>query len=399
MSALVGMTWNHPRGVAPLLAATRRTAAEHPGRTIRWEARSLREFEDVPVAELAARYDLIAVDHPFVGQAAASGAVVPLDEVLPAEVLADLREASVGPSFRSYTWQDRQWALPMDAAAQVSAYRPDLLSGPPPASWDEVIELLTALPNRSAARLPASPTHLWASFLTLCHQHAARTDATLVRPRPDGRPGWWTDAGVRTEVAVPAIGTLYRLLDLVDPVSLTQDPITTLDAMAAGAPVRYVPLTFGYSNYARDDHARHLVRFADAPSATGNPDGSMLGGVGLAISARCRDLPTAARFAALVLAADFQRGDYLRSGGQPGHRAAWTDPAANDLTHDFFRATLSTVDNAFVRARDVGYPAHQRDGGELLHALVRRREPAATIVAELADRWIRRAGAGPAGDR
>lgn len=397
VTELVGMTWNHPRGVAPLLAATRRAAAAEPGLRIRWEARSLREFEDVPVAELAARYDLIAVDHPFVGQAAESGAVIPLDEVLPAEELAEQRAASVGPSFRSYTWQDRQWALPMDAAAQVSAYRPDLLTSPPPATWDEVVDVLTALPDRSAARLPASPTHLWASFLTLCHQHAGSLDPALLAPRAGGRPGWWPDGGVLTDVAVPAIDQLYRLLELVDPVSLRQDPIATLDDMAAGAPVHYVPLIFGYSNYARVGHADHLIRFADAPGPTATPAGSMLGGVGLTISARCRDIPAAVRFATLVVSADFQCGDYLRSGGQPGHRAAWTDPAANDLTHDFFRGTLATLDHAFVRGRDAGYPDWQRRGGDLLHAMIIRRESAAGIAGALAGRWPARTAGGPVG--
>ncbi len=395
MIQLLGMTWSHPRGLLPMLAAAQRAAAEQPGLSIRWDARSLREFEDVPVAELAARYDLIAVDHPFVGQAAESGAFVPLDEVLPAEVLAEQAASSVGPSFRSYTWGGRQWALPMDAAAQVSAYRPGLLPGPPPTSWDGVFELLAALPDTSGARLPANPTHLWASWLTLCHQYARQSEPELVMPRPDGRPGWWPDSGILAEVAIPAIERLYRLLELVDPVSLTQDPIQVLDEMAAGAPIRYVPLLFGYSNYARAGYATRLVRFAAAPGPDGTPDGSMLGGVGLAISSRCRDVPAAARFAAMVVSAAFQCGDYVRAGGQPGHRAAWTDTAVNELTSDFFGATLGTLDRAFVRGRDAGYPVYQQRGGELLHTLVGRREAAVGVAARLAELWIRRDGAKP----
>ena len=393
MTQLLGMTWNHQRGLAPLLAATERAMAERPGLSIRWEARSLREFEDVPVAELAARYDLVAVDHPFMGQGAASRAFVPLDEVLPDAVLAGQRAASVGPSFRSYTWDDRQWALPMDAAAMVSAYRPDLLDGGPPAGWDEAMELLAALPDPAGARMPANPTHLWGSFLTLCHQHAGQADPELARPRPDGRPGWWPGDGIRADVAVPAIDLLYRLLALVDPVSLTQDPIQVLDAMAAGAPIRYAPLVFGYSNYARAGYASRLVRFADAPGPDGIPAGSLLGGVGLAISSRCQDVPAAARFAADVVSADVQRGEYLRAGGQPGHRAAWTDPAANDLTHGFFTGTLRTLDNAFVRGRDIGYPPFQQDAAEMLHEMFARREPSAAIASRLSVLWNRREGA------
>ncbi|GAA3520128.1 extracellular solute-binding protein [Actinocatenispora rupis] len=380
MSTLRGMTWNHRRGLAPLVAAT-----ERYGAAIDWDARSLREFEDVPVAELAARYDLIAVDHPFMGQAAASGEFLALDEVLPADVLAEQAAGSVGPSFRSYAWQGHQWALPMDAAAQVSAYRPDLVDAPP-RSWAEAVELLRALPAGTVGKLPANPTHLWASFLTLCHHEAgaARTGAG-----PDGRPAWWPADGIEPDVAAAAVGALYRLLDLVDPGSLAQDPIQVLDEMASGAPVAYAPLVFGYSNYARDGYGDHLVRFADAPGPDGVPVGTMLGGVGLAISARCADPAAAVRFAAAVVAPDFQADGYAGAGGQPGHRRAWTDPAVNRLTHGFFADTLSTVDASFLRARDTGYPAYQADAGDLLHDLVRRRESPAAVVAALTDRWRR----------
>ncbi|HEY3504683.1 MAG TPA: extracellular solute-binding protein [Actinocatenispora sp.] len=380
MSSLRGMTWSHRRGLAPLLHAT-----ERYGVAIDWDARSLREFEDTPVAELAARYDLVAIDHPFMGQAAATGAFRALDELLPADVLAEQAAGSVGPSFRSYTWAGHQWALPMDAAAQVSAYRPDLVDAAP-ASWAEAEELLRALPAGTVGKLPANPTHLWASFLTLCHHEAgpSRTEVGV-----QGRPVWWPADGIVPDVAAAAAAALYRLLALVDPGSLAQDPIQVLDEMAAGAPVAYAPLVFGYSNYARDGYGARLVRFADAPGPDGTPAGTMLGGVGLAVSAACADPAAAARFAASVVAPDFQADGYAHAGGQPGHRRAWTDPVVNELTHGFFADTLATLDASFVRGRDTGYPAYQSDAGELLHELVRRRESPAAIVTALTERWRR----------
>jgi len=377
---LRGMTWKHRRGIAPLLAATERF-----GVPIEWDARPLAEFEDTPIADLAAKYDLIAVDHPFVGQAAASGALLALDDVLDPAVLAEQRDGSVGPSFASYTWQGRQWALPMDAAAQVCAYRPDLLPEPP-ATWPEALELLRS--GRVTGMLPANPTHLWSSFLSLCEQRAALTDVPAEGPQ--GRPGWWPDAGIDDGIGGAALAELRTVLGLVDPASLDANPIRVLDEMTGGDRIGYAPLIFGYVTYARAEHGARRVRFGDAPSATGTPVGTMLGGVGLAISARCQDPAAAARFAAAVVAPEFQAGAYVAAGGQAGHRSAWTDPAVNADAGDFYAATLSTLDRSFLRGRDAGYPPFQRAAGELLHAGIRRGDSDRDILAAIRERWLAR---------
>jgi DNA-binding LacI/PurR family transcriptional regulator/ABC-type glycerol-3-phosphate transport system substrate-binding protein len=384
MTYLRGMTWNHPRGVWPLRAATEVFRA---GRDldVEWDARSLREFEETPVAVLAEAYDLLAIDHPFIGQAAASGALLPLEAHLPEELIADLRAASVGPSFASYLGDGHLWALPVDAAAQVSAYRPDLLPGPPPRTWEEALTLLADLPAGLSAQFPANPTHLWGSFLTLCHHLAGPASA---RGRADASPpAWWRPDGPDPALAAEVVHRLQALLRLVDPVSLEHDPIQTLTAMASGDSVAYAPIVFGYVSYARDGYAEHLVRFADVPSPGPVPAGSMLGGVGLAVSARCADPALAATFAGWLASADCQRGIYASSGGQPGHRSAWTDPAVNAAAHGFFEDTLGTLDAAFVRDRGVEYPVLQQRAGALLHQLISRGERPAAVVSELAGLW------------
>jgi multiple sugar transport system substrate-binding protein len=74
------------------------------------------------VAELARRYDLIVLDHPFAGQIAASGCLLPLDDLV-----AGQDAAFIGPSLVSYRLVGHIWALPIDAACRIAAYRPDLL--------------------------------------------------------------------------------------------------------------------------------------------------------------------------------------------------------------------------------------------------------------------------------
>ena len=110
-------------------ACTEAWARLHPEVELAWENRSLTAFGDQPVEEIAHRYDLIMIDHPFCGTAEATATLVPLGGLLDAEVLATFAADSVGASYASYTFHGRQWALATDAACQVAAVRDDLLDG------------------------------------------------------------------------------------------------------------------------------------------------------------------------------------------------------------------------------------------------------------------------------
>src|SRR5436309_829135 len=94
--ALTGITWNHTRGYLPMVATAQRFGELHPGVAIVWQKRSLQEFADYPIERLAERFDLLIIDHPFAGQAAEQRVLLPLDEHLPAEFLADQATGSAG---------------------------------------------------------------------------------------------------------------------------------------------------------------------------------------------------------------------------------------------------------------------------------------------------------------
>ena len=130
VSRLRGMTWSHPRGLDPLLASV--PSLEELGVAVTWDARSLQGFEEASIERLASEYDLIAIDHPFMGDAFAQGALQPVDSIVGEAFVAELKANSVGPSFESYLWNGRLWAIPVDAAAQVAAFRADLLIGSRP---------------------------------------------------------------------------------------------------------------------------------------------------------------------------------------------------------------------------------------------------------------------------
>ncbi len=71
------------------------TAAEfqkkQPDVRITWQKRSLKEFGDFPIDRLAETFDLLVIDHPFVGTAAATGCILPLDKYIDENFLAEQR--------------------------------------------------------------------------------------------------------------------------------------------------------------------------------------------------------------------------------------------------------------------------------------------------------------------
>jgi len=91
------------------------------------EKRTLQEFADFPIEKLTEQYDLLIIDHPWVGCAAATQCVLPLNQYLSQAYLQDQLQHSVGGSHESYFYQGHQWALAIDAATPVASYRKDLL--------------------------------------------------------------------------------------------------------------------------------------------------------------------------------------------------------------------------------------------------------------------------------
>lgn len=348
MVTLRGMTWDHSRGFDPMVATSELFAATHPGVTISWQKRSLQDFEQFPVDELAAEYDLIVIDHPHVGGLADAGALLPFDGRDP-ERLRDIADNSVGPSFRSYLWHGKQWALPIDAAAQVQAWRPDLIAAPP-ARWDDVV----ALARRGQVIWPLRSPHQLMSFMTLA---ANRGTPCATEPGPL----------LAENDAVAVLEMMRELASLVPSDCRTLDPIAALERLSVDERLAVAPLTYGYVSYARKGFRQNLVRFADIPVLGRNCSaGSVIGGTGLAISAKCAHPDVAYDYAYFVASRDVQCGAYVQSGGQAGHRAAWLDASVNAAVHGFYQDTLTTLDLCWLRPRHQGYLAFQVAGSEII---------------------------------
>lgn len=366
MTTLKGMTWNHPRGYDPMVAC----AAEWQrltGVQITWDKRSLQDFESYPVEDLARAYDLIVIDHPHVGQITREGCLMPLDLPERQAEFAAIAAGSVGPSFESYRWQGRIWGFPLDAATQVQAWVPDVIDAPA-RGWDQMLDLA----RQGRVLVPLRPPHSLMVLYTL----AAHLGQPCTVEGPD--------------LIAPGIGAevwemMRELADLVDPACAGMDPIAVFEAMAEpGSRIACAPLIYGYISYSIAAMRPRLIRFADMPVVGGRaPQGSALGGTGIAVSARSAHPRAAMDFAYWVASGDVQRVLYARSGGQAGHAAAWEDAAANAATHDFYRATRATLEGAWLRPRHDGGMAFQAAAAQRVTDGLLARDAAGPVIADI----------------
>lgn len=359
MSTLKGLTWKHDRGLAPLLATAKQFEA-HEGVRIEWEARSLHEFGDVSVAGIADRFDLIVIDHPFMGDVVRYGFLQAWDELIDDSTMATLREQSVGGSHESYLYESHQWALAIDAASQVSGYRADLLDKAgfsAPKNWDEVFEL--AQIRRGFVTPALLPLDSMMCLFSLC----ANAGSSPCAPGSEE----FVDAALGEFV----LNRLKLLAENALEGALTMNPIAIWERMSTTDEIGCCPLAFGYSNYARDGYRPARVTFANIPDDGNGPSGATLGGAGLAITKRCSDVSAAVRYGAWIASAKCQLGLYVESGGQPGNRGAWTDEHANALTHGYFEGILPTLERAYVRPRFAGFVDFQTAGAQIVHRFLR----------------------------
>ena len=354
------MTWDHPRGFDPLLASARQWRAQ-TGIEVSWERRSLQDFESFPVQTLARQYDLIVIDHPHVGQITREGCLLPLDTTR-------LTQHFVGASFDSYLWQGRLWALPIDAAAQVQAFRPDRLATPV-TGWAEVLELA----RLGRVHCPMRPPHNLMALYTLCGLHG--------RPARESHTEFFD-----SEVGAHAYESLQELLAYLDRDCFTLDPIQVFEAMArTESNIACVPLIYGYVSYARQGFRPARIGFADIPVLRPGalPLGSALGGTGIAVSAHSSQPEAAREFAYWVASAAVQSGLYAAAGGQPANARAWADSAVNAPVHGFYTNTRATLEGSWVRPRHDGYMRFQDAGAQRLLAALRAGERATTVIAAL----------------
>jgi multiple sugar transport system substrate-binding protein len=352
MIKLKGITWDHARGYDPLIAASELYFKEK-GIQVDWQKRSLTNFGDQSLEELSKQFDLIIMDHPHVGVAEASQCLIPLNDLLPVNILNELKNSSAGPSFESYNYHGKQWALPIDAAMQCASYRADLMHNESlPSSWEEVFALAKTLAAKKLyIGMALCPTDCLCSFLSLTAQMGSpiqENNKLLVEP----------------SIGLKALTMIRSMRDAFHPKALDWNPIALYDYMAEQNDIAYSPLAFCYTNYSRIGFRKNILNYHTAPEI----NNAVLGGAGIAITSSCSNVHEAAHYAAWICSDDVQSTIYVNTQGQPGNKTAWENKQANALTNNFFASTMPSLTHAFVRPRYQGWPKFQTFLGETIHA-------------------------------
>jgi multiple sugar transport system substrate-binding protein len=352
MTKLKGITWNHTRGLLPMVATAQRFTELNPGIEISWEKRSLQEFADASIEDLAKRFDLLVIDHPWTGFGAHTNAILPLSDYLSSEYIKDQEINTVGRSYGSYVFHNKLWALPIDAATPVAAARLDILEKQGlkvPQTYDDLL----ALAKKGLVAFAGIPVDSLMTFYSFC--------CSLGED-----PFQSQEKVISVETGKKALQMHRELAQLMDPANFNRNPIQVYEAMVNSDEIAYCPFAYGYSNYSRIGYSKNLLHFYDLVKLNNKPMISSLGGTGLAVSSFSQHIPEAVKYAEFTGSSHVQQNIFADNGGQPGHLQAWKSDRINQLTHDYFKNTLPALERAFLRPRYAGHMYFQDHAGDVV---------------------------------
>lgn len=366
---LKGITWGHTRGLVPLQAGAQRFRELYPDVHIEWRQRTLQEFADYPIEKLTESYDLLVIDHPWVGCAAATNCVLALEEHLPENFMKNQQENQVGGSHDSYNYGGHQWALAIDAAAPVPSFRKDLLKKngvKVPKTWKEVLDLA----QKGKVAAPAIPIDLLMNFYMFCQAF--------------GEVPFRSKEEISSrEIAFEALETMKEFYSLLDKKMFNANPIRVAEIMTSTNDFWYCPFAYGYANYTHRGYAEHEIHYGNLVSFNGKTLKSTLGGTGLSVSAYSEHKQEALKFSAMVASERYQSTEFVLHGGQPGHRRAWLDERNNMISNDCFKESLETLDNSYLRPRYDGYLYFQDHAGNPLQKFLLNKMTAEDALNEM----------------
>ena len=374
---LLGSTWGHPRGHDCLAAASKAYEAR-TGVSVSWQRRSLQDFADAPLRKLAGEFDLIVLDHPHVGTAAGSGALMPLADS------PEICGRSVGQSFESYVWDARIWAYPIDAACQMSVKRRSF-GGSIPELWEDY-----ELGRLGGLRVltPFLPVDSFCMFLSLV---ASLGETSL----PFSRQEFASAANGRR-----ALSLMKKIYRLGPPEAVGWNPFQVLEILSEGKEFDCSPCLFGYINYVRPGCRSEQLEYVNFPRFRCQAvSRAILGGAGIGVSAFSSESREAAKFAEWVCSKPVQSGIYLQHEGQPAHIDVWDDMRGDSVFGGFFGGARETIDNAWMRPRHPWILRLFDDVcADFQDFFVRDREPGVFLDA-INDRYRRAAAPGGAPER
>ena len=367
MIQLKGMTWDHSRGYDPMIVTSEFFSKKHNNKIqINWEKRSLQAFADRPIDQMVDEYDLMVIDYPHVGEVSAKGLLQKFDIDGYQDELNLLKEQSVGLSHQSYNIDGHQWALAIDAATQVSCFRKDLISSLPQ-SWNDLLNLS----KQNKVLWPLKPVHAISSFYSIYNNITEEFN-------PEDKNFINKEFGIKSLEMMKNIST-YLISDC-----FVMDPINTAEILSSNDDFYYSPYTYGFSNYSRENYRTNILTYANVLNLSNKgPNGTHLGGTGIAISNKSNHKDLALEYSYWIAGADCQQTLFYTSGGQPGNSLAWENQQINNECNSFFNNTRLTLNQAWIRPRHNGYMKFQDESGNIINEYLQSNTNESIIIDKL----------------
>ncbi len=347
MTTIRGIAWNHSRGNIPVMATAQRYMELHSDVKIIWDTRSLHDFGGANVDELSKKYDLMVVDHPWTGFAYAHNSYTHLEDFIDREFLAEQKKNSVGSSYESYTYDNHQLALAIDAASPIAFYSNEKLIQNKvelPKTYEDVLDLA----KDGLIACSGNGTSLLMQLYMFCDAISHSIfENNMIAER---------------DVLDESLNIIDHLFSYLKDEYFYKNPIGIYEELSnKNKKALYTPFDFGYSNYSRLGYGDAIISSANTVTYKDKPLRTILGGAGLALSTRANNKDIAVDYMKYCASPIIQESIYVENGGQPGHRLAWESDRANYITNDFFRNTLDTLDRAILRPRFNGYLEFQEE--------------------------------------
>ena len=253
-------------------------------------------------------------------------------------------------SHQSYNIDGHQWALAIDAATQVCCFRKDLISSLPQ-SWNE----LSNLAHQNKVLWPLKPVHAISSFYSIYNNITEEFN-------PEDKNFINKEFGIKT------LEMMKHITSCLISDCFNMDPIKTAEILSSTDDFYYSPYTYGFSNYSRENFRENILTYGNVIDLSNKgPNGTHLGGTGIAISNKSHHKDLALEYSFWIAGADCQKSIFYKSGGQPGNSIAWENQEINDECNGFFTNTRLTLNQAWIRPRHNGYMKFQDESGEIIN--------------------------------
>jgi multiple sugar transport system substrate-binding protein len=250
---------------------------------------------------------------------AATGKIVPIDEVISAAEIADLEKDIPAHYLDTWRYKGRLYALPNDSNAQWSFYRKDLFNAAGaslPAKWEDAAAVAKSLTKNGVYGYTASlrrGEYAGAHFSSVLFSYGGDYWDQGFNPTINN------DAGKR------AIEIMLELMDYADPGSINAGEDDTAQVVASGV-AAWAPLEWGRSDLTdiKRTNTAANIETAVPPAGGDHPAAPCLGGQAYMIASWSQHKAEAAKFISYATGSKVMH-KFVENQGQPARSSALND--------------------------------------------------------------------------